>query len=375
MKILIDARLYGLENAGLGRYLINLLKGLEKQDSKNEYTILLRKKYFDQLNFNNNFKKVLFESRHYSFLEQILLPIIIQKENPDIVHYPHFNVPIFSRKKFVVTIHDLLMHKQKGKDATTLWFPIYLLKRFFYKFVFNFAVNKSKTIIVPSEYIKREICKYYSKVKGEKINVCYEGVSINTESNEKVINVLKEYGIKVPYALYVGNAYPHKNLVRAIKAVEITREKKKLNFVIVSARNVFVERLNRFIKKNKYDGFVKVLGFVPDEKLNLLYKNSECFLYPSVSEGFGLQGLEAMANKTPLVASNIEAFKEIYQDNAIYFDPRNINSIKSALEKFLNLNKDQKIRLVENAYKFVKKYSWDKMSEKIIKIYENSTSI
>jgi glycosyltransferase involved in cell wall biosynthesis len=375
MKILIDARLYGLENAGLGRYLINLLEGLEKKDTNNEYVILLRKKYFDQLNFNSNFKKVLFESRHYSFLEQILLPFIIKKENPDLVHYPHFNVPIFSRKKFVVTIHDLLMHKQKGKDATTLWFPIYLLKRLFYKLVFNFAINNSKTIIVPSEYIKKEICKYYSKVKEEKIIVCYEGVNVNVEPIENANNVLKEYGIKVPYALYVGNAYPHKNLVKAIKAIEIARNNKNLNFVIVSARNVFVERLNRFIKKNKYDDFVKVLGFVPDEKLNLLYKNSECFLYPSVSEGFGLQGLEAMANKTPLVASNIEAFKEIYKDNAIYFDPKDVNSIKKALEKLLNLNKDKRSYLIDNAFEFVKKYSWDKMSEKIIKIYENSTSI
>ena len=136
MKILIDARLYGLENAGLGRYLINLISSLQKLDKKNKYVIILRKKYFNELNLNSNFKKVLFDKGHYSFSEQFKFPAIVRKENPDLIHYPHFNVSIFSNKPFMVTIHDLLMHKQKGKEATTLPMPIYLFKRIFYKFIF-----------------------------------------------------------------------------------------------------------------------------------------------------------------------------------------------------------------------------------------------
>jgi hypothetical protein len=120
MKILIDARMYGLENAGIGRYALNLINQLTQLDDKNDYILLLRKKYFDDLTLPKNFKKVLADFRHYSFAEQLMLPKIIANEKPDLVHFLHFNVPVWFTGKFVVTIHDLLMHKQKGLEATTL---------------------------------------------------------------------------------------------------------------------------------------------------------------------------------------------------------------------------------------------------------------
>ena len=174
MRILIDARLYGLENAGLGRYINNLVGKLSELDSKNEYVILLRKKYFDSLKLPGNWKKVLVEFRHYSFSEQLFLPLLINKEYPDIVHFPHFNIPIFYRGKFVVTIHDLLMHKQKGMDATTLSMFNYIIKRLGYRFVFDMAIRNSSYIVVPSNTVKDELVRVYKGVV-EKINVIYEG--------------------------------------------------------------------------------------------------------------------------------------------------------------------------------------------------------
>src|SRR3990167_4546569 len=113
MRILIDARLYGLENAGLGRYLMNLLAELSKLDKENEYTLLLRKKYFNRLKLPANFTAVKADFRHYSVAEQFMLPVLILKLKPDLVHFPHFNIPLFCPAPFVVTIHDILMHKQK----------------------------------------------------------------------------------------------------------------------------------------------------------------------------------------------------------------------------------------------------------------------
>ncbi|MFH1971362.1 MAG: glycosyltransferase family 1 protein [Patescibacteria group bacterium] len=374
MKILIDARLYGLENAGLGRYLINLISSLQKLDEKNKYVIILRKRYFNELNLSNNFKKILFDKGHYSFSEQFLFPAIIKKENPDLIHYPHFNISIFCNKPFVVTIHDLLMHKQKGKEATTLPMPVYILKRFFYKFIFNVAIQKSIKIIAPSDYVKKEIVNYYN-VSEEKISVCNEGVSFYEQGNIDSDNFLKKNKIESPYLLYVGNAYPHKNLKRAIEAISSLQKDRQINFVIVSARNVFFERLNKFVQSNSYGNFVKILSFIPDKDLMTLYNKSEGFLYPSISEGFGLQGLEAMIQKTPCVVSDIEAFREIYKDNAIYFNPTDINSIKSAIEKLLIMDKTKKEEIVTKAYKFAKNYSWDKMAKQILKIYEDSFSL
>ena len=95
MKILIDARLYGLENAGVGRYLMNLVEEIIKLRNKERFVILLRKKYFNELNLPEGWKKVLADFGHYTFSEQFKLPQIISKENPDLTHFPHFNIPIF----------------------------------------------------------------------------------------------------------------------------------------------------------------------------------------------------------------------------------------------------------------------------------------
>ena len=174
MKILIDGRLYGLENAGLGRYLINLIAELSKIDSENKYILLLRKKYFESLNLPANWEKVLADFRHYTLSEQLMLPGLIKKESPDLVHFPHFNVPVFYRGKYVVTIHDMLMHKFSGLSATTLPASLYYLKELIYKLVFAAAVKGAVKIIVPSETVKKELTDRY-RVDIGKVEVIYEG--------------------------------------------------------------------------------------------------------------------------------------------------------------------------------------------------------
>lgn len=369
MKIVIDARLYGLENAGLGRYLNNLILELSKIDLKNKYVLLLRKKYFDNLNLPANWKKVLADFRHYSLAEQIEIPGLIKKENPDLVHFPHFNAPLFYRGNYVVTIHDMLMHKSVGLTATTLPAPLYFLKRLGYRLVFDNAVRRSGKIIVPSRSIKEELSKYY-KIPENKISVTYEGV------DAKIIaagsNVIKD-----PYFVYAGNAYLHKNLKRLIEAVVSLNKycNQSVNLVIASSRGIFTQRLEKIIRDQKAAKYVKLLGFVPDEELFTLYKNSIGFVSPSLSEGFGLPGLEAMSSGTLVLASDIPVFKEIYQDNAIYFNPLDFSSIEKTMENVLEMDQSLRTEKIEKGKVFVKRYSWAKMAEETLKIYEDSNSI
>lgn len=174
MKIVIDARLYGPKNTGNGRYTEELIKNLSKIDSKNQYIILLRKEMFDCLHFPSNFQKVLAEFRHYSFEEQLKMPVLLFKLKADLVHFPHFNIPILYFGKYIVTIHDLIMHKFKGGEATTRKFPINLIWRFGYYIAFAKAIYGSVKIIVPTNTVKTEIVDYY-KIDPKKVEVTYEG--------------------------------------------------------------------------------------------------------------------------------------------------------------------------------------------------------
>ncbi len=366
MKILIDGRLYGSENAGLGRYLNNLISELSKIDPKNEYVLLLRKKYFDLLKLPGNWKKVLADFRHYSFKEQIILSGLIKKENPDLVHFPHFNVPISYKGKYVVTIHDLLMHTQKGPLATTLSAPFYFVKRSGYKLVFNAAVKNSAAIIVPSLAIKNELEKGYKEIS-EKIYVTHEGV------DEKIsgTGIIK---IDSPYFVYVGNAYPHKNLKRLIQATILlnVNRSEKIILVIASARNVFTSRLEKMVSELKAKDVVRLLGFVPDNQLGSLYKNSLGFVFPSLSEGFGLPGLEAMSAGTLVLASGIPIFKEIYDKHAIYFNQLDFSSIEKSMRNVIEMEESNRKNLIIEGQKFAKRYSWAKMAKETLKIYEST---
>jgi hypothetical protein len=174
MKILIDARLYGPSDTGIGRYTQKLVENLIKIDTKNNYLILLRKDNYELLNFPKNWTKILTDIKHYSFEEQIKLPIILYNLKPDLVHFPHINVPILYFGKFVVTIHDMIMHKFKSGTATTRKFPVYQIWRLGYHIAFLKAVYGSKKIIVPATEVKKEIINFY-KINPKKVEVTYEG--------------------------------------------------------------------------------------------------------------------------------------------------------------------------------------------------------
>jgi len=208
MKVLIDARLYGLENAGIGRYLINLVQELSNLDSENSYFVLLRKKYFNKLDLPENFRPILADFKHYTFFEQFKLPALIKKVKPHVVHFPHFNIPIFFKRNFVVTIHDMTMHRQ-GRDATKQPLPIYYFKRFPYKYAYRKAVKSSVKIITPTQAVKKEIVNYFS-IDEEKVKVIYEGLDVSFQGvlGEDKNGVLRKYKLKPhKYFIYVGNVF------------------------------------------------------------------------------------------------------------------------------------------------------------------------
>lgn len=369
MKIGIDARFWGLENGGLGRYTQELITGLEKVDNKNTYCIFLRRKYFNQLNFKKNFIKVKADYGHYGFSEQTLFLRQLISYRLDLMHFLNFNFPVLYNRKFIVTIHDLLMQKHRGASATTLPFYFYYPKQITAKIVFKKAITNACKVIVPSASVKREIEAIFGRQKNE-IVVTHEGIT-----NFPPLKTEKEEYLKTPYLLYVGNAYPHKNLEKAILAVKSFNLSSKLFFYIVSSRNIFVTKLENFIKKNNVEECVKILRFKKDSELFSIYKNSLGFIFPSLSEGFGLPGLEAMNSGTVCLASKIPVFKEIYKSVPIYFDPHEVKSIQKAIEQLVSLTVSQRESRVSAGHALVKNYSWDKMARQTVLAYEDSHSL
>jgi len=381
MKIIIDARMYGLEHTGIGRYILNLIDQIDKINAvedkfgkkiSNQYLILLRKKYFDTLEFKSkNIRKVLSDIPHYSLGEQIFLPIQLFKLKPDLVHFPHFNLPWFYFGKYVVTIHDLIKHQSKGMRTTTRSPLTYWFKQLLYFLTVWIAIKKAFKIITPSKWWQERLTRSYNLPIG-KVLVTYEGVDnrFNLKGNRDVQKILKKFKIRKPFVIYTGSLYPHKNVDNLLKAVVLVNKKlkQKMNLVIVCSRNVFWQRFLMKVKKLKADNFVNLVGFVQDEELVSLYTQARAFVFPSLLEGFGLPGLEAMAVGLPVIASDASCLPEIYGQAALYFEPLDANQIA---EKIVKVDQDDSLRkkLIEAGEQKVRQYSWNKMALKTIDIY------
>lgn len=176
-KIGIDARFFGPQDKGFGRYTQKLIEHLERIDSDNQYFVFLRKQRWEEYQpKNKNFEKVLADYKWYGWKEQILLPAKLKKHDLDLMHFTHFNVPLLCNRKFVVTIHDLTLRKFPTHKKNLKNLIFYPFKNLGYRIVFKHAIKNSEKIIAISEFTKKDILNYY-QVDPNKIKVIYEGVT------------------------------------------------------------------------------------------------------------------------------------------------------------------------------------------------------
>lgn len=369
MRIGIDARFYGIMGKGLGRYTQQLVCHLEQIDTKNTYYIFLRPENFDVYEpKNNRFHKVKVDIPWYSFREQRVFPKILLKYRLDIVHFTHFNVPAFYGKPFVVTIHDLILFHFPTFRATMRSKIFYAVKYLAYRFVLRQAISRSRHIITVSKYTREDILRNF-RVDPKKITVTYQAASIVSETKKNISEsktILSRYGILGKYFLYVGNAYPHKNLERLLVALSLVGEK-SVQLVLVGKEDFFFRRIRNFSEQKGIRNII-FTGDVSDRELAYLYRGSVAYVFPSLYEGFGLPPLEAMAQGVPVLSSLKAALPEILGDAAEYFNPEDCEDIARAMREILQ-NKTFRENLVEKGYKRVRQFSWVRLAKDTQNIY------
>ncbi|KKR21405.1 MAG: glycosyl transferase, group 1 [Candidatus Moranbacteria bacterium GW2011_GWA2_39_41] len=377
MRIGIDARFFGIKQKGLGRYTQKLVENLEKVSvgDGNEYLVFLKKENFEEYQPSNpNFKKVLADYQWYTFAEQVYFPWTLYRHNLNLVHFPHFNVPITYFKKFVVTIHDLtLLHFPTVRNSTL--HPIfYRLKFLAYRMVIHLAIVRAKRIITISQFTKKDIIDNYGKAVEKKIFVTYESAEDHCMFSAKnAQEILQKYAIIKPYLIYVGNAYPHKNLERLVSSfAQVLEKNSQLQLVLVGKRDYFYDRLRKLIVERKI-GNIVLLSDISDHILDLLFHQSLANVFPSLYEGFGLPPLEAMSKGVPVISSDHPCMREMLGESAYFFDGLSVDSIAQAMLRIIS---DEKLRkeLIEKGFEQTKKYSWKRMAQETQLIYENILS-
>lgn len=380
LRIGIDCRFW--KEQGHGRYVRNLVTELQAVDRRNEYIIFLLQKDFDSVSFlASNFTKVVADVRWYTFAEQTRLLKIYNEQNLDLLHVPHFNVPLLYRKPFIVTIHDLTITHFASLRSTTLPWFLWKIKRFGYHLVLWVAITRARKILTVSNFVKQEILKNYGNIPETKVSVTLEAVEqefmaravVLRNEDTFIAKTKARHGITKQYLLYVGNAHPHKNIERLLRVFSQVQAKLEGNIqlVIVGKEDFFLERVKAEAKAQNLEQNVIFTGFVPDDELVALLKGAAAFVFPSLAEGFGIPPLEAMAVGTPVIASNATSLPEVCGDAAYYINPTDEDDMARKIMDVLT-QAELRLTLMQNGYERVKAFSWQRLANETLREYEHA---
>ncbi len=369
-KIGLDLRLFGTAHGGIGRYCEQLFPRLLKLDKANQYFAFVNSKMLHTgalkaLESLNNCKIVETNARHYSFGEQLSFLRLLNKYKLDLVHFPNFNMPIFYKRPFVVTIHDMVHHKISGAKKS------HLLHFLAYKKVIETAGRQSKKIITVSQASKKDISNFL-QIPNDKIEVIYEAASLSPQIQAaKVLEIKKSYLLSSPYFLFVGVLERKKNLINLTRGFDyfLQKYKLKMDLVLVGKKDPHYPDIKHKAMDIKHKDNLVFADQVDDEELAALYSGAYAFTSASLHEGFGLPGVEALSFGLPLLASNIEVFNEIYDNAAMYFNPLDPADIA---EKMNLLARDKQFyeQMSKKSLERAQKFGWDEAAAATLEVYK-----
>lgn len=358
--IVIDAR---IRRSSTGRYVDRLVEHLQKIDHTNRYTVLAQPDDNWQPTAEN-FVRVNCGYPQFSFnpMHQFGFAYQLYKLRADLVHFPMNQQPVFYFKTVVTSCMDLTMLRftRAGRHSNLF----HSMRMAAYKFLFWYSLRKSKAVITISEFVKGDVEQYYPFCKS-KTSVTYCASEPPLTGKAEPIT-----GVDRPFIMHVGSPFPHKNIDRLVEAFELLKkDHPKLQLVLAGKRELYFEKLEEKISTSRYKKDIILTGFVSDAQLKWLYENTQCYALPSLSEGFGLPGLEAMAHNAPVASSNATCLPEIYGDAAAYFDPFDIQNIAVVIDKIL-IDSTYANKLRTLGKKRLDLFSWKKMAKQTFSIYE-----
>jgi glycosyltransferase involved in cell wall biosynthesis len=369
---------YGLDRnpTGIGRYALELLRALSKEERGPEIVILATEGR-DTIGLS--------ELGEYHELRGCrTLPALMTYGNTavrraatsrklDLIHDPNGIAPFLMLPRSVrsvVTLHDAFafIHPEEHNH----------LDNWRYRWYLPAALRRTDRVITPSLCSFRDLVRYLS-ISEEKIDVIHEGVderfSFRSDSAESPdgtkVQVLDRYGITGRYFLYIGAINGRKNIVGLLRAFSRVRESdENVQLVIVGKRQWKAGGIDHQIESLGIRNAVHFTGFVTDADLPQIYRSALAFVFPSFYEGFGLPPLEAMACGTPVITSNRSSIPEVTSDAAILIDPFNTEELAAAMNR-VNQEPDLRRELTRRGIQRAAEFRWSRTAAQTAAVYRS----
>lgn len=366
MRIGIDAHMVGTRETGNETYIIGLIEGLERIDPNNRYVLYTPIPGIAKQGLANRstLHTRLIRPANSWLRIPLSLPVAAWQDSLELLHVTYHAPPVCPCPT-IVTIHDVSFRFFPDSFSWRDWLVLSILV--------PFSAHSARYIITVSENSKRDLIREY-RLPPEKIVVTPEAARIPFQpdiARTTLDSIRARYCLHKPYILALGNLQPRKNLGRLIAAYAALQKNHQIEHQLVIAGQTHwrSSELFRRVRAAGLEQDVLFTGYVDDTDLPGLYRGADCFVYPSLYEGFGLPVLEAMACGTPVVASNTASIPEVTGDAAVLVDPLDIGQIAEAIHQVLTIT-DLRHRLAAAGLKRAQAFSWDRLARQTLEVYQ-----
>ena len=360
--IAIDARESGTST---GRYIDKLVEHLHGLHPDYAINLLAKPHRVEYLqNIAPSFTIVVADHKEFTFDEQIGFKRQLDRLKPDLVHFAAVQQPVWYSGNVVTTMQDLTTLRFRNPAKNRLVFTV---KQQIYRWVNLRVAHKSRLLITPTQFVKQDVVDF-AQVDPPKITVTLESSDDLPTPAQPVATVSGKQ-----YILYVGRPTPHKNLERLIAAFDILKQEHPyLCLVLAGKKDRNYQRIQTTAEQQ---GIADIIftDFVSDQQLRWLYEHCQAYIFPSLSEGFGLPGLEAMRHGAPVVSSNATCLPEVHGDAALYFDPLDITDMAAKINQVLT-DATLRQKLITDGREHVKSFSWQRMAQQTLQVYAQALS-
>jgi glycosyltransferase involved in cell wall biosynthesis len=372
MNVAIDVR--RIEDFGIGTYIRNLVRTLAANDNANRYILLGDPAKVEQaVDLPETFRVAPFGSQGAAWKQHLRLHQLVQAYSVNLLHVPYLRQAVAVPCRYLMTVHDL---------ADFLYSPHFGWKQKMRWRMVRRTLSRAQRILAVSQATRRDIENLFG-IPARRVSVVENAIDerfVQTSRREEQRLVLERYRVIDPFLLYVGSARPQKNLTRLIEAFAVLKGELRehrafstLKLLIIGDELGEHPDLRRAVLRTRMQEHVRFLGFLPVETLRVFYQSAEVFVFPSLHEGFGLPPLEAMAQGTPVVTSNVSSLPEVVGDAALLVPPENVFEIARGVSRAL-LDEDLRIQLRERGQRRIARFSWERSVQQVLQVYAEAAA-
>jgi glycosyltransferase involved in cell wall biosynthesis len=361
----------GEQKAGMDHYLHQVLLTMKRLAPENRYVLIDHRR--QKTAFKEQFEQIILDlpgaPLRISRWNLRVVPRILAQF--DLVFSPGLYGPVRIPKGVasVMVVHDLTRY------LFPHFFAFNMMQKVLDLLAYPAMLRRYDHLLVVSQATRQDLMRLF-KIEAKKITLAYHGAEetfqpLNPETMEQTL--LKSYGIKKPFALFLGTLEPRKNIPTLLKAFAGIQDQIPHDLVLVGQRGWKWEPIFQEIERLKIQSRVHWAGYVPDEDRVLFYNGADFLVYPSWYEGFGMPLLEAMQCGCPVIASNVSALPEVIGPAGLLIDPAQPEDLQRTMLRLIN-EPGLAEKMKKAGFDQSRQFSWEHSARKTLEVFEKLTS-